>query len=260
MASKNRLKAALGEDRVLFGTFVQIPDGAVVEIAAAVGLDYVIIDMQHGPIGLETAGSLIRAAEASGIAPLVRVPSVDPVMIGQVLDLGALSIAVPDVSSVAEAEQVIRAMKYPPAGNRGACSVVRGVGYRAKPGFSEEVNRDTLAYLALEGKQALEDLDAILALDGLDVIVVGTYDLSFSLGVGGQREHPTVRNTIRSILQRAREEHVTTAMLVYDAAEAQVWLDEGVRMITASLDARVLYDAYGTLVGSMRALDRSSRA
>ena len=247
--NRERLRQALGNKEVVFGTWVQTPSAEVVEILGWSGWDFVILDLEHGPYGAEGLPHLIRAAEASGTAPLVRVPLVAPEQAGKALDLNAAGIVTPGVGSAEAAAAAIRLTRFPPHGTRGSSPSTRQLHYSAIPFTSltaPEAPRP-LTVLQVEARLATSDLGSILDVGELDVIFIGPYDLSTSLGLPGQFDHPTVREAISEIVTRAGERGVAVGIWVPDAKAAKFWVAQGVRFVTVSNNELMLFQAGSSL-------------
>jgi len=244
-----RLREALASRKAVYGTWVQTPSAEVVEIIGWAGWDFVILDLEHGPYGVETLPHLIRAADASGIAPLVRVPASAPHDVGKALDLGAAGIVTPGVTSAAAGESAVRLTRLPPHGSRGATPSTRQLHYSAIPfpTLTAEGAPQPLIVLQIEARLATTDLGSVLGVDGLSVIFIGPYDLSTSLGLPGQFDHPTVRKAITEIVDRAAERNVAVGIWVPDAPSAKFWVEHGVRMITVSNNELMLSGAAAAL-------------
>ena len=248
-----RLRQALAAKEVLYGTWLQTPSPEVVEILGWSGWDFLILDMEHGPYGPESLPHLIRAAELGGTTPFVRVPLSAPDQVGKALDLGAAGIVSPGVTSAAEGAGAVRLTRYPPRGNRGSIPSSRQLHYSAVP-FATLTAEDApqpLIVLQVEARLATQDLGSILAIDGLVVVFIGPYDLSTSLGLPGQFEHPKVRAAISEIVERAAERDVAIGIWVPDAASAHFWVDHGVRFVTVSNNELMFFGASAALRRSL---------
>ena len=244
-----RLREALANRRVVYGTWVQTPSPEVVEILGWAGWDFVILDLEHGPYGAEGLPHLIRAAEAAGTAPLVRVPLVAPEQVGKALDLGAAGIVTPGVASAESASEAVRLTRFPPHGSRGSSPSTRQLHYSGKP-FTSLTAEDAprpLIVLQVEARLATSDLGSILDVEGVDVIFIGPYDLSTSLGLPGQFDHPTVREATSEIVSRAGERGVAVGIWVPDPKAAKFWAGQGVRFITVSNNELMLFGAASSL-------------
>jgi 4-hydroxy-2-oxoheptanedioate aldolase len=250
-----RLRQALAARKVVYGTWVQTPSPEVVEIVGWSGWDFVILDLEHGPYGPERLPHLVRAAEVSGTTPLVRVPLSAPHDVGKALDIGAAGIVVPGVSSADDGAKSVRLTRLPPHGSRGSSPSTRQLHYSAVP-FTSLTAPDAprpLVVLQVEARLATSDLGGILGIEGLDVIFIGPYDLSTSLGLPGQFDHPRVKDAISEIVSRAAERGVAIGIWVPDAASAHTWVDQGVRFMSVSNNELMLFKASADL---RRAVER----
>ena len=216
---------------------------AVIEIAGLAGFDFVIIDNEHGEIPLEDSVDLIRAAKAAGISPVVRVFEGNPELICKALDFGAEGVQVPNVGSKEAAEKAIQAAKFSPEGNRGCNRYVRAGGYssKSKEDFFVKSNEETSVILQVEGQDGVAAVSDILKLKGLDVLFVGPYDLSASLGVPGQVDHPKVIEQMNYIMAEAKEQGVAVGFFVDDAQKAAEWKNRGVQYVSFSGDVGELF-------------------
>lgn len=181
-----REQLAAPGSRLLTGPFLSVPAPMVVEIACASGPDFVCIDMEHGPIPSDTGENMVRAAAVHGVPALVRVPGAEPVAIGQALDWGATGVLVPRVNSAAEAQAAVHAARFPPEGHRGA-GPGRSSGYGRN--ISEAIaagRRDTVVALQIETVAALDHLEAIAAVPGVDLLFIGPGDLGLGLHAAGR--------------------------------------------------------------------------
>ena len=244
-----RLRRALAARDVLYGTWVQTPSAQVVEVLGWSGWDFVILDLEHGPYGVETLGHLIRAAEASDTAPFVRVPLSSPHDVVKALDLDAVGIVTPGVTSAEAGVSAVRLTRFPPHGSRGASPSTRQLHHSGLP-FTSLTAPDALQpliVLQVEARLATTDLGGILGIEGLDVIFIGPYDLSTSLGFPGQFDHPTVRQAISEIVNRAAERNIAVGIWVPDAPSARFWVEQGVRFLTVSNNELMLFGAAAAL-------------
>ena len=195
------MKAKLAQSqRRLNGHVCVIPSAVVTQAIAAAGADYVIIDQEHAPAGYEALHAMVAATAGTSCAPLVRVPSIDEVAVKRALDMGAEGICFPLIRSVGDAQRCVRSMQYPPAGRRGWGPFIAhsrwGVDladYAGGPAL------DTVCMLLIETVGALENIEAICAVDGIDCMIVASFDLSTELGVAGQFEHPKFQEAVARI-------------------------------------------------------------
>ncbi|MEZ5842461.1 MAG: aldolase/citrate lyase family protein [Hyphomicrobiaceae bacterium] len=201
---ENRMKAMLARGEAAFGCSVMIPSPQVVEMVAHAGFDWVLIDMEHGTIGLETAELMIMAAEAAGITPIVRPRSNSAAEITAVMDRGAAGVQVPHVNTADDARRAVASVKFGP-GRRGLAAGTRPDRYGlggAMPEFVSEANRQSLVCVQLEHKAAIDNVDAILAVPDIDVFFIGPSDLSQSMGHPGNAKAEPVAAAIAHALQR----------------------------------------------------------
>jgi 4-hydroxy-2-oxoheptanedioate aldolase len=229
---------------VVVGPFSKTEDPAMIECMGYAGFDFCIIDMEHGPHSVAGVQSLVRAAEVSGMLPIIRVPEGDLTRIGAVLDVGAAGVQVPQVVTPEFATAAIAAAKYSPAGGRGVCRYVRNAGYSSmQPQQYFSSANEALTILQLEGKEALDNLEDILAVDGIDIIFIGPYDLSQSLGVVGQTQHQQVIATMERIVSKCHQHGVVVGTFVESIEQADFWRERGLKYIAYSVDVGIFLSA-----------------
>lgn len=196
---KNRLKGKLRSGQAALGVSVMIPSPQIVEMVGRLGFDWVMIDCEHGTIGPESVELMAMAADAAGIAPIVRPRSRRPEDILQALDRGAMGVQVPHVNTAADARQVVQAARYYPLGCRGLAAGTRpsdyGLGLPLAD-YAQQANDETLVCVQLEEVEALHRIGEILQVDGVDVFFVGPSDLSQSMGYPGRVDAPQVQQAI----------------------------------------------------------------
>jgi len=233
--------------QVLTGIILFSGNPMILELAAAAGTDFVIVDMEHSPLDLDQCGHLMRAADAAGMVPIVRVPEVDPALIKKVLNLGAAGIAVPH-ATVDNCAAALRAVRYAPEGERGACPIVRSAGYA--PGdwtsYARDANRKVSVIPLLEDKATLDDFDALCAMSGLDVFFIGPTDLSIALGVPGATfEHPAMSAALDRVTKTAREhgkQVMTTIGNKLDPEYGRMVVGRGVNYLVLGTDGHLFLD------------------
>jgi 4-hydroxy-2-oxoheptanedioate aldolase len=238
MIRPNRLKAMLARGENAVGTFVKTTDPAVVEALGLAGLDFVVLDNEHAALNPETLTNLLRVAELGDMTPIVRVRAKDAGEILHALDSGAMGVQVPHVNTAADARFVVESMKYAPEGKRGFAVSHRAGGFGAI-GAAEYValsNAETLTVCYCETRDAVENLESIVAVPGVDVIFIGPWDLSQSFGVIGQVDHPTVQAAIDRIVAITRATGRAVGIIATDAADARRQFDRGIQYVTLSSD------------------------
>ncbi|WP_392455583.1 HpcH/HpaI aldolase/citrate lyase family protein [Chryseomicrobium aureum] len=187
------------------GTWVQINNSTVVEIIGNSGFDFVVIDLEHSNISLESLENLLRATYQSGLESYVRVNENNPSLISRVLDLGVDGIVFPNVSSVDEAIKIVKASKFPPHGNRGSCPCIREAGHWNLnwAEFIKESNKRVKIIALIEGLKGIENFNEIINVEGIDSYMVGPFDLSVSLGIPGQISHELISDTYKQFAEIA---------------------------------------------------------
>jgi 4-hydroxy-2-oxoheptanedioate aldolase len=203
----NTLKQKLRDGKAVFGAMITFPAPPVVEMLGYLGFDWVLLDNEHGSIGVDSSEEMIRAAELTGVAPIVRPVANRPEVIAPFLDRGAWGVQVPHVNTREEAEAAVAACKYYPDGQRGIYSRGRpaqyGIGGTTQD-YVAQANANTLVCLMLEEVAAIENLAEIVKVKGVDVLFIGSGDLSQSMGYPGQQTHPEVQAVMEKGVRRIR--------------------------------------------------------
>lgn len=243
---KNTLQEKLLAKKNPLGTFVNQFGGAAVELIAAAGFDYLIIDAEHGLYEVQDMAELLRAADASGISALVRIPEPSRGWILRALDAGAAGLVIPNIRSVDEVHTILRYAKYPPEGERGFAPV-RAARYGTAgtaSAIQKDANERTLIFPQCETVEALGLLDEILSLEGVDGLFVGPYDLSSAMGIIGQFDHPRLAEALTAIQARCAAHRKYSLIFSMDATGAKKYADAGYDSVTVGLDYAVLLAGY----------------
>lgn len=223
------------------GMWVASGSPLVAEICAGSELDWLIIDGEHAPNDLRSTLAQLQAAAAYPIDVVVRVPIGDPVLIKQHLDIGATSLLVPMIHDRASAEAVVRAVRYPPEGERGVGSAVaRSSRWNRHATYMDEANERITTIVQIESRQAIDELEEIASVDGIDAVFVGPADLAASLGHRGRQDHPEVIQTVLDVLQRAAEAGKPVGVNAFDETLARRYLAAGARFIVVGADVSLL--------------------
>lgn len=199
------LKEKLAAGRPILGLSVMFNSPPLVEMAGALGFDWVLLDCEHGALEIGDLEPLIAAADAFGVAPIVRPPSNAPELILRALDRGAAGLQCPHVMNAEEARAIVAAAKYHPLGERGLAVGMRSSHYGMRETVTEylaRANRETLICVQIEHADALPHVEAIAAVEGVDVVFVGAMDLSQSLGVPGSTDAPVVASAVEDAARR----------------------------------------------------------
>lgn len=238
----NSLKECFAAGRLTLGSWITIGHPSIAEIMANVGFDWLTVDMEHSVITLHQAQQLIQIIELSGVTPLVRVGENDPNLIKRVMDAGAHGVIVPMVNSEEDAIKAVRAVKYPPLGTRGV-GLARAQGYGFEfERYKEWAKRESVVIVQVEHIKAVDNLEKILSVDGIDAFIVGPYDLSGSMGKPGEFDHPDVVQALERITEVSSGYDVAAGFHVIppSAEEVAKKIDQGYRFVGFSLDTLFL--------------------
>ena len=236
-------KERLKKGEKLFGPFINMNYPAVAEVAGMAGFDFCIIDNE---IPVESTLNMIRACKLANIPSIVRVYEGNPELIDKALDLGADGVQIPNIGSKEAAEIAVSAAKFAPFGSRGCNRYVRAGKYGSidKADFFGKANDETAVILQVEGQDGVQALPDILQVKGFDVLFVGPYDLSASLGIPGQVNHPKVIAQMEEIMRQAKEVGVAVGFFCDDVATAVEWKNRGVQYVSFSSDIGQLYERF----------------
>lgn len=239
------LRARLAEPGTsLLGTFVTIPRVELVEAIGASGFDFVILDCEHGPFGIEAVPALLAAAQGSGMAAVVRTADDRPQGIGAALDAGADGVLVPRITGVESAQRAVAAARLPPTGYRGVHPYIRAASYGADTDYLRTEDTRRAAMVMIEDPAAVDQIAQITALEELDCAFIGPFDLSSGSGMPGAVDHPKIRASIDRVLEVAQSSGTGTGIFAPDPAAASHWLERGVNLVALSVDTRLAGDAF----------------
>ncbi len=236
------LKRKLADLELALGSWITLAHPAISEIMARAGFDFLVVDLEHSVITIREAEELIRVIGLCGAAPLVRLTSNDANLIKRVMDAGAHGVIVPMVNSRADAERAVAAVQYPPRGNRGV-GLARAQGYGTSfEDYRRWLAEEAVVIVQIEHIDAVRDLEAILATPGVDGFIIGPYDLSASMGIPGQFDHPDVVAAITRIRSVSAAMGKSGGMHVVEPTPEKVaaFVADGFRFLAYSLDTRML--------------------
>lgn len=253
-AKSKTVRHRLMAGECLFGPFLKIPAPAVVELIAYAGFDFCVIDLEHSPFTFERAEEMVRAAQGAGIAPVIRTYDSQPSTLSRALDTGCEGILVPNLKTRAEAESVVRGSRFHPWGERGMDPYARSARYSTVPKgtYFLEANERTMVGIQIEGVLAVQNLDDIVETEHIDLIFIGPYDLSQSLGVPGQIDAPVVLSKIKQIVATARARGKAVGIYADHVEEARRWRDLGVQFVAVSVDVGIFLRACQAMVTELR--------
>lgn len=222
------------------GTFIGLGSVTAAEVCASAGLDWLLVDLEHGGGDEHQVGAIAAAAGGYGVATLVRIEQPDRIRIGRVLDAGAAGVMLPRISSAAEAADALRHRLYPPEGDRGVASYNRAARWGRDFGAIDAANHRAVGVVQIETAGAMRELDAIAALDGADVLFIGPQDLSYALGVPRQYDAPVFQEALDAVIAACRTHGKVAGILTNDRAGAEAYLARGFGFVAIGSDATLL--------------------
>lgn len=249
---KNRW-STLSQGDTLMGSFISTGYPVNTELMGLAGFDFVIIDLEHGMGSERDILSQLHALQATQAIPVVRVESHEKQRVHRLLDLGVQGIMFPRVNTAEEAAACVAAMRYPPDGVRGVATIVRAAGYGAHfNDYRGESKTNLLTIIQIESAEAVENVEAIATVEGVDVLFVGPMDLSTSLGIFRQYDHPLFLDALEKTLAAARRHNRAPGILLPSVDTTRHYRDMGFRFLTAGTDVALLKAAATQLVKDLR--------
>lgn len=251
---ENKLKKAIQNGESVIGTFVKLTDPAVPEILALAGFDFFVLDTEHVAVDREQLTNIVRAADAAGITPIVRVRENQQVEILQNLDLGYAGVQVPNVDTAEEARNLVSYVKYTPRGVRGLSPSVRACGYGTcnVQEYIDMANSNTMIVSHCETKTCVENLDEVLKVEGLDVVFIGPMDLSQSYGVPGNPDEPEVQAAVETITRKTLAAGKAVGTVAGTPEAAKKLIEKGVQYILLASDQGMISKWGKSAIGEIR--------
>ena len=252
--TKNKIREAIARKGNAIGTFLGISTPSIVEAVSDSGLDYVIIDTEHGTYDISAVSDMIRAADLSGLCPVVRISDPTHQEIQHAVDNGAEGIIVPCLRNLDDFYKIVEQGKFAPIGNRG---FIKGRGSRfgiedwasgSLEAYMENSNEKVLLLPQCETMEALEHIEEIVAIEGIDGIFVGPFDLSISMGIPGQFNHPQFCNAMDRILSACKKAGKICMTFTSTAEEARTYIEQGYDAVANSLDSIIFAQAVKDMV------------
>ena len=236
----------------MIGIFSKTTDSNIVESAGYSGLDFIILDMEHGPSSWEVIHDHVRASKVAGIDSIIRVKSNNPTEISKALDSGASGIQVPNIKSANQVRNVIKAAKFHPNGDRGVCRFVAAAGYGSIPKeeYFIESNK-TKIIIQVEGEDGINEIDQILAVKGYDVLFIGPYDLSQSIGIPGKVDDVRIYEIIKNISNKIKKSNIKLGIFADNIETAKLMASFGCEYIAISVDVEIFREGCVRLVKGM---------
>ena len=255
---ENKLKNAIAEKGNAVGTFLGISNAALIENISTSGLDYVVIDTEHGTYDLKDVSAMIRAADSKGLCPVVRVSDPTHREIQHALDEGAEGIIVPYLRKIEDFRKVAELGKFPPIGcrgfarGRGSCFGNDDWAAGSPEAYMAASNEKVLLIPQCETLEALENIEEIVKIEGIDGIFIGPYDLSICMGIPTQFDHPDFKSAVERIRKACRESGKLCMIYTTTIEEARMRLAEGFEAISHSLDAALYAQVYRETMAAIR--------
>ena len=229
----NEIKRKLAAGQTVVGSFIYVPSAKLTEIVGLCGFDFVVIDMEHGPVDTVVAEDMVRAAELTGVTPVLRVSHNSPHLILRALDIGAQGIHVPEVNTVEDARSAAASMKYGPVGHRGLAGT-RAADYGLRQPLGEyavAANQETMCIVHIESQQAVRNLDQLLQVPGIDIYYLGPEDISNSLGIPGQSRDPRVVSLVEDGIRQVVAAGKIAGCIAADVPTARRYVELGAQYI-----------------------------
>lgn len=249
----NPFKRALAESKTQIGLWTGIPDTTSAEICAATGFDFLVIDGEHAPFDMRAIYTYLQAVAAYDVHPVVRAVRGEKNLIKQLLDFGAQTLLIPMIDTPEQAQEMVEAMRYPPAGIRGmGSSIARAARWGAVTDYVHRANEDTCLLIQAETMTAIDNLDAILQVDGVDGVFIGPSDLSASMGYVGQAGHPDVVKVIEDAIEGITKSGKAAGLLAIDPAHAKNYINKGACFVAVGVDTLLLRNSAKALADSFK--------
>lgn len=244
------IREKLKRGEAVIGTWSNIPSPVVTDIIASSGLDFIIIDCEHGPLHFETAMQMMVACEANRVSPCLRIGAIQAVEMQKALDIGAHCVHIPNISTAQEAQKCVEIFKYPPLGARGFSPFTRAGGYGGMlpKAVVEYGNREPLLAIHIEDARGIENIHEILQVAGIDIIFLGLFDLSKSLGIPGEITHPKLLDLLKQLTHTIRSQGKYPGTIVMNSEQLERSLDFGIQYIAYSVDCYVLRNGYKEVI------------
>ena len=248
-----QLRARLLNGDVILGQMVlELFTPGIGPMLAASGLDFVLYDMEHGRCDIAQVGEMIASCRGSDIAPWVRVPDFNFRPLSRVLDLGARGVMVPRVETRAQAQEIVAQLKYPPQGVRGvALGVAHDLYHASGSEFFAKANEETVVIIQLESTKAFQNIEEILSVPGIDVAWLGHYDLTVSMGIPLQFNHPRLQTAVDAMFDCCLRNHVAPAFITTTPESTEHWIQQGLRVVSLGTDIGIFQSGIQTFQQSV---------
>lgn len=247
MESKT-LRQRMYDGETVVGTFQIIDSPMIGEITGQAGMDFVILDQEHGPLTAETSLGLCAAAERGGTAPIIRVRENSGPEIQRALDIGASGVQIPQIETKEDAEAAAAAARFDPIGERGLSKYVRAGDYHGGDDYTDRQNEKATVIVHIEGESAIENVGEVAEVEGIDVLFIGPYDLSQSLGIPGQVQDPQVEAKMEEICERVEGTDAIIGTYADTPEMANRWIEAGAQYVCVWVDCAIYKRAVSDLL------------
>ncbi|HOC02520.1 MAG TPA: HpcH/HpaI aldolase/citrate lyase family protein [Candidatus Ratteibacteria bacterium] len=252
MMPENIVKKKLKYGKTVVGSFVITAHPAISEVMARAGFDWLVFDMEHGVIGIESIEVMTQAISGTDTTPIVRVPWNDFVVIKQVLDTGVMGLIIPMVNNAEQAEMAVRATRYPPEG-------IRGIGPHRASGFGkwldeyfEKSNENILVIVQIEHIDAVRNLESIISVKGIDAVFIGTNDLSASMGLIKDMKHPSIEENVQYILKTCKNASVPVGIIASQPEDIKKRINQGFQFIAVGHEISLLTSCCKNIISQIK--------
>jgi 4-hydroxy-2-oxoheptanedioate aldolase len=254
-ATLGSLRASIAQGRATLGYLVTTASPQLVQALARTGVDWLMIDTEHAPIGIESVAAMVAATAGTPVTPIVRVPAARPELVKPVLDCGALGVVFPQIATRQEAEATVQAVRYAPVGQRGYGPTYAALRWGlSNLDYLKAANDAILNVVLIESPAGVDALDDILTVGGLDVVAIARGDLSQSLGVAGQFDHPHLREVVAKAEAKIQAHgEVALGGIAFSADDARALIARGYRFVVLGSDAGLIGGAAQRMVQAIRA-------
>ena len=252
------IKRRIKNGEAVNGCWLNLGSSLTAEIVAMAGFDWVLIDLEHGAGTEKEALSQLQAIEHTGAAGFVRVESAEKQRVLKVLDFGAEGLMCPHINSGEEARLFIDGLRYPPGGSRGIAKMIRASGYgNSSTAYMNTANENIVGIAQIESAEALNNLDAIAEVDGIDVLFIGPSDLTAALGVFGQFDHPLYKDALKATINAAQKVGKATGILLLTPEDYNTYYNLGIRVMACGSDAGFVAEGAKAVGAKMNQIKQS---
>lgn len=250
MLKKNYLKGKLENNNLTIGTWNIIDSTMVVDVIASSGIDFIVIDAEHGSINYETAQTMISICESYNVTPIMRVGEINESLILRALDIGSHGVQLPNITTAGDARQFVQFAKYPPFGERGFSPYTKAGLYDVSNGqkMPEIANQNTLLIANVEGEEGIHNLEEIVNVEGIDIIFIGLFDMSKSLGITGDVQNPRVMEKLDEAIEIIHKNGKKVGSIASNLEMLKILKDKKIDYLTYSVDTGMIKESYVDMI------------